>query len=270
MADKKVVLITGASSGIGLATALQLLKRKHVVYGAARRVSSMAPIEQAGGHTLELDVTDESSMSQAVQSVIEREGRVDVLVNNAGYGSYGAVEDVPMEEARRQIEVNIFGLARMTQLVLPHMRRLQRGTIINISSMGGVIYTPLGAWYHATKHAVEGFSDAMRLELEPHGIHVVIVAPGAINTGFNEIVREQVLKTSGDGPYADMANAMANAAAPNRGSKPRVIANVITKAIEAERPKTRYRAGQFSRLLVYLRRLLPDRAFDRVVKAAIG
>jgi NAD(P)-dependent dehydrogenase (short-subunit alcohol dehydrogenase family) len=150
------------------------------------------------------------------------------------------------------------------------MRERKAGTIVNISSMGGSIYTPLGAWYHATKHAVEGFSDCLRLEIGPFGIDVVIVAPGAIDTGFNAILGEQVMKASGTGPYAAMAAAIAKAAKPGRGSSPAVIADVIARAVAARRPKTRYRAGQFSRLLVVLRRTLPTRLFDRMIVTFAG
>jgi NAD(P)-dependent dehydrogenase (short-subunit alcohol dehydrogenase family) len=270
MVDKKVILITGASSGIGLETALKLVEDGHTVYGGARRLEPMKPIEDAGGYALALDVTDEESMSSAVSTVLEKEGRIDVLVNNAGYASYGAVEDVAMEEARRQLEVNLIGLARMTQLVLPTMRSQHSGTIVNISSMGGTIYTPLGAWYHATKHAVEGFSDCLRLEVTQFGINVAIIAPGAINTGFNAILGEQVKKASGTGPYADMAEAISKAAAPGTGSDPKVVADAIAEAVAAERPKTRYRMGRYSKSFVYLRRLLPDRLFDRLANMMVG
>lgn len=269
MAQKKVVLITGASSGIGLASALLLLKQKHIVYGGARRIDAMKPIVDAGGRALSLDVTDEASMAAAVSQVVENEGRIDVLVNNAGYGLYGAVEEISMTDARRQIETNIFGLARMTQLVLPHMRAQKSGTIINLSSIGGTVHTPLGAWYHATKHAVEGFTDSMRIEVAPFGINMVIVAPGIIATEFAGVLRDQVLKISGDGPYADLANKMAEGAAPGRGSDPNVIGKLIVDAVNARRPKTRYRGGQFGYTMIYLRRLLPDRVFDRLVMAAI-
>ena len=269
MANKKVVLITGASSGIGFASALQLLKKKHTVYGGARRLEAMQPIVDAGGHALSLDVTDEASMAAAVKQVLEKEGRIDVLVNNAGYGLYGAVEDIPMADARRQIETNIFGLARMTQLVLPHMRDRKSGTIINLSSIGGTIHTPLGAWYHATKHAVEGFTDSMRIELAPYDINMVLVAPGIIDTEFGGVLRDQVLRLSGEGPYSELAHKMADGAAPGRGSKPKVIGNLIVRAVNARRPKTRYRGGQFGYTMIFLRRLLPDRAFDRLIMAAI-
>jgi len=266
---RKVVLVTGASSGIGLASALDLLKHGHIVYGGARRVDEMQKITQGGGHALSLDVTDDTSMSEAVAQVLAEQGRIDVLVNNAGYGSYGAVEDIPMVEARHQIEVNIFGLARMTQLVTPHMRRQNSGRIINISSMGGSIWTPLGAWYHGTKWFVEGFTHALRLELNRFGIKAVIVAPGGINTGFNSIISDKALRTSGDGPYADMAKNLANAAKPDAGSDPQIIADAIRTAITAGKPKTIYRAGQYSRLLVYLAKLLPHRLFDRIVLSAV-
>lgn len=269
MTNRKVILITGASSGIGLVSALDLVRRGHVVYGGARRIEPMEALVKAGGHAIPLDVTKEASMKGAVRTILEKEGRIDVLVNNAGYGSYGAVEDVSLEEARRQIEVNIFGLARMTQLALPGMRAQKSGTIINISSMGGSMYTPLGAWYHATKHAVEGFSDCLRFETAPFGINVVIVAPGSIKTDFGNVLEEKVMAASGSGPYADMAQKIVNAAKAESGSDPQVIADVITRASEAARPKTRYRAGTMSRSMVYLRRLLPDRWFDKVLSMAV-
>jgi NAD(P)-dependent dehydrogenase (short-subunit alcohol dehydrogenase family) len=270
MAEKKVILITGASSGIGLATALRLLKDGHIVYGGARRIDAMAPIADAGGHGLALDVTDDESMSAAVRTVLDKEGRIDVLVNNAGYASYGAVEDIPMAEARRQLEVNLIGLARMTQLVLPSMREKHSGTIVNISSMGGTIYTPRGAWYHATKHAVEAFSDCLRLGVAQFGIEVAIVAPGAIDTGFNEILGAQVRQASGSGPYAAMAEGIATTATPGSGDNPEVVANAIAEAVSARHPKTRYRMGRYAKSLVVLRRALPDRLFDRVIARMAG
>src|SRR5512139_4283396 len=176
----RVALVTGGSSGIGECTVRELLDAGFVVYAVARRVERMQALSEAGAHVFAMDVTDDDSMVAGVQRIIDEQGRIDVLVNNAGYGSYGAVEDVPIDEARRQFEVNVFGLARLTQLVTPHMRRRESGTIVNISSIGGKIYEPLGSWYHATKFAVEGLSDSLRVELKPHGIDVVIIEPGAI------------------------------------------------------------------------------------------
>ena len=163
----KTALVTGASSGIGESTVELLLSAGATVYAAARRVEKMSDLEKAGAHLIKMDVTDEASMVAGINSILEKEGSIDILVNNAGYGSYGAIEDVPIDEARRQFEVNIFGLARLTQLVLPGMRQNRYGKIVNISSMGGKIYTSFGGWYHATKHALEGFSDCLRLETEP-------------------------------------------------------------------------------------------------------
>ena len=265
--------ITGCSTGIGREIAGAALEAGHSVAVTARNTGSVADFAERFGDralVLPLDVTDRNQITAAVAATETAFGGIDVLVNNAGYAVYGAVEDVPIADARHQFEVNLFGLARMIQLVLPGMRERRSGTIINISSMGGTIYTPLGAWYHATKHAVEGFSDCLRIELARFGIDVVIVAPGAIDTGFNEILGEQVAKASAKGPYAAMAKGIADAARPGRGSKPDVIAGVIARAVAARRPKTRYRAGQFSHLLVYLRRMLPDRLFDQVVLRAMG
>ena len=177
-----VALVTGASSGIGAATAQRLNGLGYVVYGLARRVDRMAGLDRIGVRTLAVDVTDEQAPAAAIEQIIAEQGRIDVLVNNAGYGSYGALEDVPLSEARYQFEVNVFGLARLIQLVLPHMRRQGSGRIINISSIGGKIYEPLGDWYHAAKFAVEGLSDSLRVELRPFGIDVVIIEPGAIRT----------------------------------------------------------------------------------------
>lgn len=163
----KVALVTGGSSGIGEAAALGLLKAGFRVYAAARRIERMDIITAAGGRVLRLDVTDEESVASVISTIIAAEGRIDVLVNNAGYGAYGALEEVPLAQAVAQLDVNVLGLARITQSVLPHMRAQRSGTIINISSMGGRFATPLGSWYHASKYAVEGLSDTLRLELAP-------------------------------------------------------------------------------------------------------
>lgn len=176
----KVALVTGGSSGIGEVTALQLHDAGFTVYAAARRTDLMAGLEKTGVRTVALDVTDEASANRAVEYVLAESGRIDVLVNNAGYGSYGAVEDTPLDEAQAQLDVNVLGLARMTQLVVAGMHERNSGTIVNISSMGGRFATPLGGWYHASKYAVEGLSDAMRLELAQFGVDVVIIEPGSI------------------------------------------------------------------------------------------
>lgn len=264
---KKVVLITGASSGIGKETAKLLVKQGYTVYGAARRVDKMQDLKDAGVKVIAMDVTDENSMQQGVNQIIEKEQRIDVLLNNAGYGSYGALEDVPISEAKYQFEVNIFGLARLTQLVLPVMRKQRSGKIINISSIGGRIGEPHGAWYHATKFAVEGLSDSLRMELKQFGIDVVVIQPGAILTEWNTIARENLMKVSGNTAYKDLAqkhfNMLANA--DKNGSQPIVVAETIVKAINAAKPKTRYATGGGAKAILLLRSILSDRMFDRVM-----
>lgn len=231
---KKVILITGASAGIGKDTAKLLAKEGHIVYGAARRVDKMQELVQYGVRLLAMDVTDDASMIKGVNEIIAAEKRIDVLVNNAGYGSYGAVEDVPLDEARYQFEVNVFGLARLIQLVLPHMRSQKSGRIINVSSMGGKFGEPHGAWYHATKFAVEGFSDSLRMELKQFGIDVVVVQPGAIKTEWGGIAGDNMLKTSGNTAYGNLARMHAKVLQNENGkmgSEPIVIAKAIKKLL---------------------------------------
>lgn len=205
----RIALVTGASSGIGEATARKLHALGYVVYGAARRVDRMEKLAADGIRTIAMDVTDDDSLRAGVDRILSETGRIDVLVNNAGYGSYGAVEDVPLDEARYQFEVNVFGAARLIQLVLPGMRAQRSGTIVNISSMGGRIYTPLGGWYHGTKFALEALSDCLRLEAKPFGIEVVVIEPGSIQTEWGDIAASNLRKVSADGPYAERADAMA-------------------------------------------------------------
>jgi short-subunit dehydrogenase len=271
MKTKQVALVTGASSGIGKATAKQLLSDGLVVYAAARRIEKMKDLEELGAITLKMDVTKEEDLINAVNQIKEQHGGVDVLVNNAGYGMYGAVEDATIEEARRQFEVNIFGLAHLTQLVLPYMREQRAGKIINISSMGGKIYTPLGAWYHATKHALEGWSDCLRLELAPFSIDVIIIEPGMIETEFGEVMTAAMMEKSGTSAYSDLAKKLAKAATNGngRGSHPSVIAQVISKAVKSRKPKTRYAAGNMAKPLIFLRKVLSDRMFDKLILNAV-
>jgi NAD(P)-dependent dehydrogenase (short-subunit alcohol dehydrogenase family) len=271
MSDK-VAIVTGASSGIGEATAYKLQAMGYRVYAAARRVDRMAPLADVGIRPVRVDVTDDASLVDFVKQVLAESGRVDVLVNNAGYGSYGAVEEVPLDEARRQFEVNVFGLARLSQLVLPHMRRQHFGRIVNISSIGGRIYEPLGGWYHATKFAVEGLSDSMRMELAPLGIQVIVIEPGAIATEWSAIAGQNLLATSGQGAYADQAELMAaffTADPRGQASPPSVIADAVAKAVSARRPRTRYAVGRGAKLILAARRILPDRAFDRLMTTTL-
>src|SRR3954452_24188107 len=270
----RVALVTGGSSGIGEQTALLLREAGFTTYAVARRVDRMGEPPWAGVPTFPMDVTDDASMVAGIDRVIAEQGRLDVLVNNAGYGSYGAVEDVPIDEARRQFEVNVFGLARLTQLVTPHRRRQGSGRIINISSIGGKFYEPFGAWYHATKFAVEGFSDSLRMELKPFGIEVVLVEPGPIITEWNEIARDSLLERSGDtdyGRYARRAHrVLTEFDKPGRASRPEDVARKIRKAVTTRRPAARYPVGRGARMITSSRDLLPDRVFDQVVSRMYG
>ncbi len=270
----KVALVTGASSGIGESTALKLKDLGYTVYGAARRVDRMQHLTKSGIRILAMDVTDDASMQAAIEAIIAEAGRLDVLVNNAGYGSYGAVEDVPMEEARAQFDVNVFGAVRLIQLALPHMRAQRSGTIVNITSMGGKIHTPLGAWYHGTKFALEAISDCLRMELQPFGINVVVIEPGGIKTEWAGIAADKLKQTSGHGPYAVQANAMAQSmigeASVKRQSPPQIIADTIAKAVTAVKPKTRYAVGFGAKPMIFMRGILSDRAFDGMMWMATG
>src|SRR3954451_4317884 len=271
---QKVALVTGGSSGIGECTVRELLGAGFTVYTAARRVERMEALADQGAHVFAMDVTLDASMVAGIRRVVEEQGRIDVLVNNAGYGSYGAVEDVPIDEARRQFEVNVFGLARLTQLVTPHMRRQGSGRIINISSIGGKFYEPFGAWYHATKFAVEGFSDSLRMELKPFGVDVVIVEPGPIITEWNEIARDSLLERSGSTDYATYARrahkVLTEFDKPGRASKPEAVARKIVKAATTRHPAPRYPVGRGARVITGGRDHLPDRLFDQVVSRMYG
>jgi NAD(P)-dependent dehydrogenase (short-subunit alcohol dehydrogenase family) len=269
-----VALVTGGSSGIGEATAIKLREAGYTVYAAARRVQRMEHLTESGVRPLAMDVTDDQSMQTAVKQILADTGRIDVLVNNAGYGSYGALEDVPLSEARAQFEVNVFGAARLTQLVLPHMRQQRSGTIVNITSMGGKIYTPLGTWYHATKFALEAISDCLRMELKPFGIDVVVIEPGGIKTEWAGIAADKVRTVSGTGPYAPQGNAVADSlsseSTQRRSSPPTLIAATIAKAVTARRPKTRYAVGYGAKPMIFLHALLPNRTFDAFIRRATG
>ncbi|ACS85053.1 oxidoreductase [Musicola paradisiaca] len=270
----KVILVTGASSGIGEATALRLKTLGHTVYAAARRVDRMQKLAETGIRVLSLDVTDDASAQAAVTTIMTECGRIDVVVNNAGYGSYGAIEDVSLEEGRAQFDVNVFGAVRLIQRVLPHMRQQRAGTVINISSMGGKIHTPLGAWYHGTKFALEAISDCLRLEVAPFGIDVVVIEPGGIKTEWANIAIAKLLGVSGRSAYAHQAHAMANSMVSDsnqkRLSSPAVIADAIAHAVSARHPKTRYAVGFGAKPMIFIRRLLSDRAFDGFMRMATG
>lgn len=235
----------------------------------------MDAILEAGGQVLAMDVTREADLQGVVRRILAEQPRIDVLVNNAGVGLYGAAEDFPLEQARHEFEVNLFGPARLTQLVLPYMRKRGSGTIVNVSSVGGEIAIPLGAWYHASKHALEAYSDTLRQEVKRFGIDVVLIQPGIIKTEFQQQTPEALQAVSGQGAYRNMAKAMlrqfdAMFGEGGPASDPAVVAKAIRKAIEAASPRPRYAVGYLAGPILMLNRLLPDRLYDRIVTRRFG
>jgi len=271
----RAVLITGCSSGIGHATAERLARSGWTVYATARRPETIADLESAGARTLALDVCDEESMRAAVSTVEDAEGAVGALINNAGYSQSGAVESVPLELVRRQFETNVFGLLRLTQLVLPGMRRQRSGRIVNLSSMGGRLTFPGGGIYHASKYALEALSDALRFEVRGFGVDVILVEPGLIRTRFGEAA---VGAMQADGGAESSAYAEFNAAVAattkgayegplaRLGAGPEAVARVIERALKARRPRPRYPVTISARVAIANHALLPDRAWDAVMR----
>jgi short-subunit dehydrogenase len=268
---KKVVLVTGASAGIGKEFARHLLQDGHIVYGAARRVDKMEDIRQLGVKVLEMDVTDETAMENGIAYLLKTEGRIDVLINNAGFGSYGAIEEVPISDAKYQLDVNVFGAARLIQLVLPTMRKQHSGTIINISSIGGKLATPLGGWYHASKFALEGLSDSLRNEVEQFGVNVVVIEPGGVKSEWAGIAADNLRKVSKTAVYQSFNERFARAlkTTEEKNADPMVIVNLVRKAIAAKKPKTRYSGGYMAKLALFMKRILPDRTFDKMLMSQL-
>lgn len=268
---KKIALVTGASAGIGMETAKTLASNGYIVYAAARRLGRLRDLSPLGIKAISLDVTDDDSMVNNINQIIHQEGRMDVLVNNAGFGLYGAVEEVSMKDARYQLEVNVIGLARLTQLVIPHMRKQQSGKIVNITSIGGKISSPMGGWYHASKFAVEALSDNMRMELKPFGIDVIVIEPGGVKTEWGGIAMKNLMKTSIEGPYKHTAAKMVslNKKFEPRNAEPSLIADLILKAITARNPKTRYHAGFMATPILMAKKILSDKQFDKMMMSQV-
>lgn len=261
----KTVLVTGASSGIGRATAIHLAQSGYTVYGAARRADRLEELRAFGIKPVAMDVANEENAAAAVAHILAEAGSIDVLVNNAGLGFYGALEDVPMADARGLMDVNLFGVAHLTQLVLPAMRKNGYGKIVNISSIGGKVGLPMGVWYHASKFAVEGLSDALRNEVKQFGIDVIVVEPGGTQSEMTGIGTEYVLRVSGKTAYKNLAEGIAKMYAAIKGADPVVIARLVKKSIETRRPKTRYVGGAMAKPMLFMRKLLPDKLFDRLL-----
>lgn len=275
MSVSRAVLITGCSSGIGRATATRLHRAGLPVYATARRPETLDGLAADGITVLPLDVTDEESMAIAVKRVTDDHGAVGVLVNNAGSGVYGSVEDVPLERARASFEANVFGLVRLTQLVLPGMRDQGYGRIVNMSSILGRFSPPGGGLYHATKHAVEAYSDALRLEVAGFGVRVAMIETATVRTEFFSNAINQFAGPPGT-PYSDFYTTLANWAIEvaqghtptgRFAVPPEKIAAAIERAVLATRPKPRYVVGMLGRGALMLRRCLPDTLFDRFVRS---
>jgi NAD(P)-dependent dehydrogenase (short-subunit alcohol dehydrogenase family) len=275
----KAVLITGCSSGIGRATAVRLQSSGFSVYASARRLESIAELSDAGCHTLALDVTDEHSMRAAVGAVEQAEGAIGVLINNAGYSQSGAIETVPLEAVRRQFETNVFGLVRLTQLVLPRMRAQRWGKIVNVGSMGGRLSFPGGGHYHATKYALEAISDALRFELRGFGIDVILLEPGLITTEFGEAAAASIQRNSSrapsdsSDPYAEFNAAVGTLskgayAGPMRrlGAGPDKVARTIERALKRRRPPARVAITPSAKLTIGMRKLMSDRVWDAAMR----
>ncbi|EOR95982.1 3-oxoacyl-[acyl-carrier protein] reductase [Arcticibacter svalbardensis MN12-7] len=263
----QTVLVTGASAGIGKATAILLAQNGYNVYGAARRTEKMQDLINYGIKPIALDVTNDESVTACVEQIFKEAGRIDILVNNAGFGSYGAIEDVTMQDAKYQLEVNVFGAMRLTQLVLPKMRENKYGKIVNLSSVGGKIASPLGGWYHASKFAIEALSDAMRLEVKQFGINVIVIQPGGTKSEWGDIAVESLMRVSGKTAYARLVTAFEKSFKKLAGNVPEpiVIAELIKKSIEAKNPKTRYAGGYMAKPMLFLRSILSDKMFDRIL-----
>jgi NAD(P)-dependent dehydrogenase (short-subunit alcohol dehydrogenase family) len=266
---ERVALVTGCSTGIGRASALALRRSGFTTYATARRPETLAGLEADGCRTLALDVTDEAQRAEAVRTAEREHGGLELLVNNAGYAQYGPVEEIPLDLWRREFETNLFGAVRLTQLVLPGMRERGRGRIINMSSMGGRLAFPLGAPYHGSKFALEAASDVLRVEVAPFGIHVVLIEPGLVDTGYADTA-SSALHDAAEGPYGDLARsflaAMASIYGGRQATTPEHVARVVVKAATARRPRTRYPVTVNARLLMAGRAVLPDRMWDAVLR----
>ncbi|MBQ2945695.1 MAG: SDR family NAD(P)-dependent oxidoreductase [Clostridia bacterium] len=265
----RVCIVTGASSGIGFETAMLLAKNGEKVYAAARRLDKMEPLKEFGVITVETDVTKEKELFALISRAFSENGRIDVLINNAGYGLYGAVEEVSMGAAKAQFEVNFFAAANAVRAVMPIMREQKEGLIINVTSIAGKIYTPMGSYYHASKHALEGLSDCLRVEAEQFGIRVVMIEPGLISTSWSGIMFDNLETDSARTVYYETAKGVEGMYRGFKYSHPSVIAKTILKAMNSKHPKARYRAGKYADLFVIAHALCPTKLYDKIMKLTV-
>lgn len=270
--ERKIVLITGASSGIGLETAKMLAKKGHIVYGTSRNIKKLEGLKEFGINCIELDVSLDESCKKCIDTIISKEGRIDVLINNAGYGSYGPIENVSIEEAKKQFEVNVYGVIRITKLVIPYMRDKKDGRIINVSSAGGRVTTYLGGWYHASKYALETLSDSLRMELKEFGIKVCIIEPGGVKSNWGIITADNLLNAGKNSPYEEICTKVSKIYRSLYGgnsklmTKPEIVAKKISYAVNRKHPKTRYLFGFGAKPMVFMHWILPNKLFDFIMK----
>lgn len=263
------VLVTGASAGIGKATAIYLAQNGYNVYGGARRTEKMEELKSFGIKTVTLDITNEDSILSCIKQIQKEAGSIDILINNAGAGYFGALEDMPVADAKYQFEVNLFGAARLIQLILPGMREKKYGKIVNVSSVSGKFSFPMGAWYSASKFAIEGLSDSLRNEVKQFNIDVIVIEPGGTKTEIASITRQYLMRISGETVYKELSESVVRTmyapAVVERYPEPIEIAKLIKKGIEARNPKTRYVSGGMMKLVLFLRRILSDKLFDKMI-----
>ncbi len=268
--NKKVVLITGSASGFGKATAEKLVEKGYIVYGADIQVEKNKYLDKIGGHSIVMDVTKDEEVNAGVDRVIKEQGRIDVLINNAGYGSYATIENIPMEELKYQFDVNVFGYARLQKAVLPHMRKQKSGRIIVTSSVVGHVSTAFTGWYSATKHAVEAMADALRMEVKSLGIDVVKIQPGAVKTGFDDVAWQKLEKAGTAEDYKELEEqfvaAMKDIYSECEG--PDDTAEIIVKAVEKRKPKTSYRTTSDAKMMVCMEDILGEKSFDNMMLSA--
>lgn len=262
--NEKTVLITGASSGIGKASALLFLQNNYKVYATAPTTENMIDLEKKGARILQLDITNSDNCRQIADLIHQESGNLDVLINNAGFGLYGALEDVPLAEGRHQFEVNLFGIVELTQLFLPSMRANEKGRIINISSILGRTSLPLGGWYHASKYALEGISESLRQEVSQFGIDVILINPGAIKSEWAGIALSNANKYSANTIYNQQLEQVQNLFLQSKSVEitAEQVAHAILTASESAKPKVRYIVGQHAKLFWLINGLLNERFFN--------
>jgi short-subunit dehydrogenase len=268
--SKEIILVTGASSGMGRETAIKLAKDGYVVYAAARRLDKLNELKEYGCIPIQMDIAKEQEIEDAVNKIQKEHGGVDILFNNAGIAVQGSLEETAIADARKQFEVNLFGLARLTQLVIPYMRNKGAGKIINTSSIAGKVHGPLSSWYVASKHAVEGLSSSLRVELKPFGIDVIIIRPGAISSELISSYVGKMIERSGSGPYAEMTKVLVAWSKsrdnnPKYSSPPSVIADTVLKIIKSKQVQTSYEVGKTSKQMIWSRKLLSDKILDKMM-----